>query len=80
MNNKFLDKVIGQIISETMLIDNKLYAPFFPFFVSLSSYHSFSSPSQYFSEHCENIYGLNNDEIDYVWKEYKAKMNNKELV
>jgi hypothetical protein len=85
MNNKFLNKVIEQIISETRLIDNKLHTPFSspsPSFLPRVSYFlfTFSLPHPLFSEHCENVYGLNNDEIDYVWKEYKAKMNNKELV
>jgi hypothetical protein len=58
MNNKFLDKVIEQIISETRVIDDKVYTPFsllvFPFFSS-------------FYKHCKEIYSLNEQEIDYVW-------------
>ena len=75
MNNKFLDKVYDQIISETRVIDNKLYTPFS--FSSLSSlvYPPFlSSPSllSSFISHCKEIYSLKNEqEIDYVWNEYK---------
>ena len=28
-------------------------------------------PPHYFSQHCEEVYGLNDDEIVYVWKQYK---------
>jgi hypothetical protein len=88
MNNKFLDKVIEQIISETRIIDNKLYTPSsststylsLPF--SLSFFFSFSLPS--FSSHCKEVYSLNEQEIDYVWNEYKkgitTLINDKELV
>ncbi len=77
MNNKFLNKVLGQIMSETIIDYTKgsVRTPFF-----LSSLPTISSyppslllsplPSSFFSEHCENVYGLNNEEMDYVWKEY----------
>mgnify|MGYP003631281309 CR=1 FL=1 len=70
MNNKFLNKVIEQIISETRIIDNKLHTPFplFSLFPPLSSY---TPPFIYFSSHCKEVYGLNEQEIDYVWNEYK---------
>ena len=77
MNNKFLDKVYEQIISETRVIDNKLYTPFlpsfsliFPFFIVPSS-SFFSVLLSYFSNHCKEVYSLNEQEIDYVWVKYK---------
>ena len=83
MNNKFLDKVIYQIISETRVIDNKVHTPFFPIF--LSSY--IPNPPFFllsFSSHCKKVYSLNEQEIEYVWKEYKKEVttliNDKELV
>ena len=88
MNNKFLDKVCDQIISETRIIDDKVYTPF-PFssylpFLSTSSF--FSQPSSFlFSNHCKDVYSLKNEqEIDYVWVKYKEGLttliNDKELV
>ena len=85
MNNKFLDKVIYQIISETRVIDNKVHTPFFlPFSVFclfLTPTYLFIPPS--FSSHCKKVYSLNEQEIEYVWKEYKkgltALINKKEL-
>ena len=85
MNNKFLDKVIEQIISETRVIDNKLYTPYSssPLYISLFP-PPFQSPSllSSFISHCKEIYSLNDDEVNYVWKEYKegitALMDKKE--
>ena len=75
MNIKFLDKVYDQIISETRVIDNKLYTPFHSPF-SLSSYSSFplSSlllPPHSFISHCKEVYSLNEQEIEYLWEKYK---------
>ena len=70
MNNKFLDKVYEQIISETMIKDNKLHTPFFsrPLLFSLLSLFQFSP----FFSHCKDVYSLKNgQEVEYVWNEYK---------
>ena len=82
MNNKFLDKVTEQILSETRIIDNKLYIPF----SSLSSIPPSFLSSFFllsFSSHCKEVYSLNEQEIDYVWNEYKkgvtTLMDKKEL-
>ena len=91
MDNKFLDKVYEQIISETMIKDNKLHTTFFlhPSVVPHYSYSVLSPPSPSFLfsflSHCKEIYGLKNEqEIEYVWEEYKGEIvsiiNDKELV
>jgi len=73
MNNKFLNKVADRLVKETRIDFTKgsVRTPFLPRFVL--PLLSLPSPpfSPFFSEHCENIYGLNNEETDYVWKEYK---------
>ena len=84
MDKRFLDKVVDQIISETR-IDYDMGEIQFPF----SSFSPFpSSPSYFFSsylfsDHCEDVYGLNDDEIKYVWEEYvqiiKDKINSNGL-
>ena len=86
MNIKFLDKVYDQILSETRIMDDKLYTPFdflilLPFLpLFLPSLPFLSS----FYNHCKEVYGLNEQEIDYVWEKYKkgltALINDKELV
>ena len=82
MNIKFLDKVYDQIISETRVIDDEVYTPFylrtlFPFYFS-STISLFN-----FSIHCKDVYSLNDKEIEYVWGKYKkgltALMDKKEL-
>ena len=71
MDYKFLDKVLDQIVSETEMDYEKerAYTPFFSFistsFFSLSSYRS---P---FTKHCKEVYGLNIQEIQYVWNNYR---------
>lgn len=87
MNKKFLNRVIKQVTSETRMdfTRGRVYTPFLvsPLRPSLS--HTFYlssfllSPflSSLFSEHCENVYGLNNKEIDYTWEEYKDIIDNK---
>ena len=70
MNNKFLDKVYDQILSETRIIDDKVYTLFSPFPFSLSFLLSFISSTS-FPSHCKEVYSLNKEETDYVWDKYK---------
>ena len=80
MDYKFLHKVLDQIVSETK-IDyrerGKIFTPFLPHQKSLIqfSFH-FSSYRSNFTKHCKNVYGLNDDEVGYVWNEYKDKVKN----
>jgi len=82
MNKKFLNRVIKQVTSETRMDFTRVrvYTPFSsvplrpPFLLSLLPP---SSPFPLFSEHCENVYALNNGEMDYVWKEYKDIIKDK---
>ena len=88
MDYKFLNKVVNQIVSETMIDyrgKGKIFTPFsLPFYLFLPFYPSFSSiSSSYrsnFFNHCKEVYGLNEQEIEYVWEEYKQiiidKINN----
>ena len=50
-----------------------LYTPFLPSSLYLSpSFPPFPPfPLSSFTNHCRDVYGLNNDEVDYVWDEYK---------
>tara|TARA_R110000751_G_scaffold271358_1_gene371142 strand:+ start:1330 stop:1587 length:258 start_codon:yes stop_codon:yes gene_type:complete len=81
MDKKYLDKVIDQLVSETTIDydEEEVFVPFHPFyFLSL-----FYSPNLdvlsllYFSNHCRDVYGLNEQEIKYVWKEYKRIIKDK---
>lgn len=81
MNIKFLDKVAGQILSETRINnDGKIHTPFSPTSLSSSiffslydyfSYHLIPLSLSPLSKHCKEIYNLNKEETDYVWDKYK---------
>ena len=83
MDKRFLNKVLDQIVSETTIdMDGekgRMYTPLlFPsFLTSLTVFDLFSSlysSSKYvftfFSDHCEDVYGLNKEETGYVWDKY----------
>jgi len=89
MDKKFLNKVVSQIVSETKIDHYRYYvhSPFAPPYTSLIFLQNppvFLSPLSFvpdlFIKHCENVYGLNKSEIEYVWNEYKQiikeKLNN----
>jgi len=77
MNNKFLNKVADRLVKETRIDYTKgsVRTPFLPRFTT--PLFTILGAPPFFSEHCENIYGLNNEETDYVWKEYKDIIDNK---
>ena len=87
MDKKFLNKVLDQIVSETR-IDyewGEIQIPFSDLSIdiphSLLLHHLDFHPFLFlFSDHCKNVYGLNKEETEYVWEEYKHiiidKINN----
>jgi hypothetical protein len=93
IDNRFLDKVVDQIISETEIDYDKerIYTLSFPPFDFLSPLSSFYlaifslHPPSSFSDHCKDVYGLKDkQEIKYVWKEYmkiiKSKKKSKDNI
>ena len=77
MDYKFLNKVVDQIVSETKIVDrNEIFFPFFSVPLLHPPSQSMFLPFS-FSNHCKNIYGLNDDEVKYVWKQYKRIINDK---
>ena len=87
MGNNYLDKVVDQIVSETIVDHDKeeVSVPFprsstllssspcyfFPFLLPFSISFPPVSPHPSFIKHCRDVYGLNEQEIKYVWKEYR---------
>ena len=73
MNYNYLDKVVNQIVDETIVNGGEIVAPFTsrspPFLASLS-FSSFLF-SELFEKYCIGIYGLTKEEVKYVWDEYK---------
>lgn len=81
MDKNFLNKVVDQIVSETKMgnktredsIWRKIFVPFSftpTSFFLLTTSPPFPPLYILFTQHCEEIYGLNKDEIEYVWYEY----------
>ena len=80
LNEKFLDKVVDQLVSETKIGYEKeeMNVPFLPPSPPSSSHvFSLSFPLSYFKKHCSEVYGLNDDEVNYVWDEYSLTIKGK---
>jgi len=87
MDKEFLNKVLNQIVSETELVyDRGRLWYIFPFssqpwlrrneiLIELIDLN-FGLGNE-FDKHCRDIYGLSNDEIDYVYKEYSRNLRDK---
>ena len=74
-NNIYLDKVIEYLVRDTEIDygNGNITTPFpFPFSSSLLLFLSSS-----FSSYCKEVYGLTDQEIEYVWKEYKSIIKDK---
>jgi len=78
-NKKYLDKVIMSLVRGTNIDydEGRIYAPFSPPHFThypLNYLHSQSSffliPSS-FSKYCKNTFGLTEEEVDYVWEQYR---------
>jgi hypothetical protein len=86
MDYKFLNKVLDQLVRETMIDYDRgvVESPFFSFIWVYNFLNHRSSSSLFFLpsfvDHCKDVYGLNLEETEYVWKEYyirvKVKINN----
>ena len=78
MDKKFLNKVVSQIVSETRInyrtdmlsffFDN-VFKEWVPFDFN---YQKFLLTSFY--NHCRDVYGLNDEESEYVWGEYVMRI------
>ena len=78
MDKKFLDKVVDQIVSETNIDyeEKEVYVTF-----TTQSFHAYF-PSLFrsygsFIYHCKDVYGLNMEEIKYVWDKWEVTILDK---
>ena len=81
MNEKFLNKVLNQIVRETKIdSEGRVITTFTPSHLPLPHpsllVPSFSPFFLYFYDHCRDIYGLTEDEIHYLWEKYKFIIDN----
>jgi hypothetical protein len=90
MDKKFLNKVVDQIVSETeidigyegnTLDDYRIYGPFVSTFYKWIPYHYMVDPTfediVSFEDHCKNVYGLTEEESEYVWDEWRSIIKDK---
>ena len=80
MDKKFLNRVVEQIISETRIDyrgGGKIFTPFLshPSLIFLIICDTIIR--SHFTKHCRDVYGLNKEEIEYVWNEYKHIIKDK---
>ena len=85
MDKKFLDKVVGQLVSETKITDfDKGYEAYIsvPFRPGgfLTARNILYSTYWKYHVHCRDVYGLNPDETLYVWGEYEKIIKEKIFV
>lgn len=81
VENSYLDKIVDQIVNETN-IDYKKEKIIVPFSSSPSSCffnspNAQTSPPILFKYHSQEIYGLTDNEIEYVWTRYIRILRNK---
>jgi hypothetical protein len=81
MNKKYLNKVVDILVSETTIDGNIVSAPFINLPRNISYFQQTLFPllpsPAYFSVFVIDYYGLTEEEIKYVWKQYRDIINNK---
>jgi len=80
-NKKYLDKVIGSLVRGTRIDydEGRIYAPFLPPTYFLPPFHFplLSPLASSFSKYCKNTFGLTEEEVDYVWEQYRSIIKDK---
>lgn len=90
---KFLDRVVKLLVDETEVGNGWFNPPYyFPgstsgrtnfksiylhTFERSTFYSGLDSQLIYFKHYCKNNYGLNDEEMGYVWRNYMTELNNK---
>ena len=89
--NKYIEHIIKDLVRDTKIDydQDRIYFPFIfpesspslsiPIFFHLSNIRLFIydlSPNN-FSIYCKNTFGLTEEEIDYVWDQYKSIIKDK---
>ena len=80
--NIYLNKVVEFLVRDTKMDydKDKIQFPFYPF---PCQFHkppvTCDNPirSSSFSKYCKNVYGLTDQEIEYVWVKYKSIIKDK---
>jgi len=71
----YLNKILEYLVDDTIIDfdENQIRFPFYSF----PSHPLLFLPFSVFSEYCKDNYGLTDEEIDYVWEEYRIIINEK---
>ena len=80
-----LDKVVDQIVSETMVnyhmgeiqfpfVQLQTSSPAYPIFTLRHSFPPSSTFISSFYKYCRDVYGLTEDEIEYIWEKYQINL------
>ena len=77
--NKYVEHIINDLVRDTRIDydQDRIYFPFLTYPVPLPSFSFLIFPSIYFSDYCKDNYGLTEDEIKYVWDQYKTIIKEK---
>ena len=86
MDKKFLHKVVEQIVSEIKLEYDRgvlIKYPWSPFYGGIKKYLT-NTPipdgdDRLLIQHLKNVYGLTEDEVQYVQNEYRIELRKKIL-
>ena len=72
-NKEYLNKVLDHLVRGTKIdYENNIISSFFPSLsLSLYIYSSTCFLPFSFSSYCKNTFGLTDEEIEYVWNEFK---------
>jgi len=90
MDYKFLNRVVDQLVSETNIdigLDSdridyyRIYGPFVGDKYRWLPYHYMENPNfediNNFEYHCKGVYGISEEESEYVWDEWRKIIRNK---
>ena len=83
MDKKFLNRVLDQLVSETTIdyVKETIRTPFplinpnafarYLFTSRSPIFYRQPSPFTSFINHCRDVYGLNDDEVNYIWVKWR---------
>jgi hypothetical protein len=79
MNEDYLDRVLDQLVGETTIDYAReiIHIPFTKDSFPLNSPYLFFNIFIHFTKHTRDYYGLTEEEIKYVWEQWKYIIQNK---
>ena len=79
--NRYIEHIINDLVRDTRINyeRERIYFPYptHPVYPSTLSIHSIVLLIPTFTDYCKDTYGLTEEEIDYVWDQYKSTIKDK---